>query len=205
MLEIIADRFKCMRNILLLALCVVVQTASAGGIYSWTDESGNLVFGDSPPESVVAKPINPPKLTVLENFSTRYKTNAGVVNTRGTSTTAPAKSTSTDYYKSLKLIAPKPEQVIRANDGDVSVALTLSPKLRAGDNVVIKLDGVEKYRGTQRVANLSNLSRGSHQLEVSIVDRKNTVLKSSGASFSVLRASALNKKPFNPYLNESNQ
>lgn len=193
-----------MRNILLLALCAVMQTASAGGIYSWTDESGNLVFGDSPPDSVVAKPVDPPKLTVLENFSTRYNTSAGVVNTRGTSNNAPKPAT-TDYYKSLNLIAPKPEQVIRANDGDVSVALAFSPKLRAGDNIVIKLDGVEKYRGSQRVANLSNLSRGTHQLDVSIVDRTNTVLMSSGASFSVLRASALQKTPFNPYSTESNQ
>lgn len=193
-----------MRNILLLALCAVVQTASAGGIYSWTDESGNLVFGDSPPDSVVARLVDPPKLTVLENFSTRYNTSAGVVNTRGTSNNAPKPET-TDYYKSLNLIAPKPEQVIRANDGDVSVALAFSPKLRAGDNIVIKLDGVEKYRGTQRVANLSNLSRGTHQLDVSIVDRTNTVLMSSGASFSVLRASALQKTPFNPYSTESSQ
>lgn len=195
-----------MRNILLLTLCVVVQAASAGGIYSWTDESGNLVYGDSPPESVVAKPVDPPKLTILENFSGRYNTDTGVVNTRGTASTKDAAPAAPSYYKSLTLIAPKAGQVIRANDGDVSVALTVSPKLRPGDNIVMKLDGVEKYRGTQRVANLSNLGRGTHQLEISIVDRANTVLTSNGVvSFSVLRASALIPKPKNPYLIESNQ
>lgn len=195
-----------MRNILLLTLCVVVQAASAGGIYSWTDESGNLVYGDTPPESVAAKPVDPPKLTILENFSGRYNTDTGVVNTRGTASPPDAAPAVPSYYKALTLIAPKADQVIRANDGDVSVALTVSPKLRAGDNIVMKLDGVEKYRGTQRVANLSNLSRGTHQLEISIVDRANTVLRSNEAvSFSVLRASALIPKPKNPYLIEPSQ
>ena len=196
-----------MRNLLLIAIAVTSQAVmAAGGIYSWTDESGNLIFGDSPPSTVSATPIDPPKLTVLEGFSSRYKTDP-VSNEKETMASTPKSSEpgKKTVYSEIKVIAPKKGQSIRANDGDVSVALTLSPKLRSGDRIVITLDGKEFSRSTSRVANLTNLDRGEHTLMVSVVNKAaRTLVSSEIVTFNVLRNSALINKPYSPYPEDAN-
>jgi hypothetical protein len=196
-----------MRNLLLIAIAVTSQAViAAGGIYSWTDESGNVIYGDTPPDNISAKSIDPPKLTVLEGFSSRYKTEP-VFDKQSTSHSAP-KNTQPDkkvIYTEMKVIAPKKDQSIRANDGDVSVALSLSPKLRAGDRIVISLDGKEYSRGTSRVANLTNLDRGEHTLMVSVVNKAaRSLISSEEVIFNILRNSALINKPYSPYPEDAN-
>lgn len=191
-----------MRNLILIAIAVTSQIGVAvAGIYSWTDESGNQMYGDTPPENVAATVIAPPKLTILEGFATRYKDTS---NPEFETSEGPLAKTNTSseesIYTEIKVIAPKSGQAIRANDGDVSVALSLSPKLRSGDQIVIALDGKEISRGSSRVANLTNLDRGDHSLEVSVVNRTAKTLVTSGVmTFTVLRNSALINKPYNPY------
>lgn len=192
-----------MRSILLVALAMTFQVGvAAAGIYSWTDESGNLMYGDTPPDNVAATVIAPPKLTILEGFADRYKdTSSTTENTRGVAAAKARVPDATDTaYTEIRIIAPKSGQSIRANDGDVSVALSLSPKLGAGDEIVITLDGKEFSRGRSRVANLTNLDRGEHALKVSVVNSKSKTLITSGVMmFTVLRNSALINKPYSPY------
>lgn len=192
-----------MRNLLLIAAAVASQAViAAGEIYSWMDESGHVMYGDTPPDHVVAAPVNPPKLTVLEGFSTRYQQNAST-NEQPVKSAKERTNRPTDVYSELKVIAPKQGQDIRANDGDVSVALGLSPKLQSGDRIVITLDGKTVSNSTSRVANLSNLSRGEHVIDVSVVDRVgNRLITAETITFSVLRNSKLIKRSFNPYQQE---
>ena len=196
-----------MRNLLMIAIAVTSQAViAAGSIYSWTDESGNLIYGDTPPDNISAEVIDPPKLTVLEGFSTRYQTDS-VTSSQPASTSAPKSNAPAKkvVYTELKVIAPKKDQAIRANDGDVSIALGLSPKLRPGDKIVISLDGKEFSRGTSRVANLSNLDRGEHTLIVSVVNRAaRSLISSEAVTFNVLRNSALINKPYSPYPDDPN-
>ncbi|PID46046.1 MAG: hypothetical protein CSB47_05895 [Proteobacteria bacterium] len=190
-----------MRNFLLVAAAIISQAVmAAGGIYSWTDESGQLVFGDNPPDNVNARAIDPPELTVLEAFSSRYQP-APVLPKASKQQERAVTAAKKIVYTELKVIAPKYDQAIRANDGDVSVAWSLSPKLRSGDKVVIKLDGQEVSDSTSRVANLTNLDRGEHTLSLSVVSAERQVLiAAEPIRFHVLRHSVLLNKPtFNPY------
>lgn len=199
-----------MRNLLLITILATSQVVSAAGsIYSWTDESGNLIYGDTPPENVTAKAIEPPKLTVLEGFSSRYKTNPVVTQASNQVPEGAVAQVETSdkkpIYTSLNVIAPKQGQAIRANDGDVSVALTVSPKLRPGDRIVVTLDGQEVSRSTSRVANLTNLDRGEHTLQVNIVNKAaRSLISAESVTFNVLRNSALINKPYSPYPDDPN-
>lgn len=199
-----------MRKLLLIAVLLSIHTALSAGIFSWKDASGNIVYGDAPPDTVVAKPVAPPKLTILENFATRYDTQKDSSSRtlesnssrKKNSVNTPKKRVYKQPYKSISIIAPKADQSIRADDGDVSVALSTSPKLRDGDVVVIFLNGSEHSRATSRVANLSNLDRGEYQLSAEIRNSSGRLLKKSEEiSFNVLKNSVLTNKnkPFNPY------
>ena len=199
-----------MRKLLLIAVLLSIHTALSAGIFSWKDASGNTVYGDAPPDSVVAKSVAPPKLTILENFANRYE-DQGLSQRRSQSKSSASKEKSGQSalprevkqpYKSVAIIAPKADQSIRANDGDVSVALSTSPKLRNGDKVVIYLNGNEHSVGKSRVANLSNLDRGEYQLSVGIRDAEGrSLITSEEISFTVLKNSVLTNKikPYNPY------
>ncbi|PWQ98810.1 DUF4124 domain-containing protein [Leucothrix arctica] len=192
-----------MRNYLLLILGACAPSILMAGMFSWTDKSGNLVFGDTPPQGVTAIPLNPPKLTVLEGFADRYQAAETEMKAKPPASRAVVSKPKVVVYEQLNVIAPKQSQAIRANDGDVSVALSFSPKLRPGDKIVFNLDGKEVLTGTSKVANMTNLDRGSHTLTVSIINRLSRKLISSEAiKFVVLRSTTLNKKPLNPYASE---
>ena len=200
-----------MRNFLLIATLVSIHTTLSAGIFSWTDASGNVVYGDSPPDTVVAETVDPPKLTILEGFAGRYESpnkpssrtesNNAVRNSIGPA--APSNATEVkNPYKTLSIIAPKAGQSIRANDGDVSVAMSTSPKLRVGDKVVIYLNNQEHSKVEARVANLSNLGRGEYQLSIEIQNGQGeSLIKSDNISFNVIRNSVITNKnkPYNPY------
>ena len=205
-----------MRNFLLAATLLLAHSTLSAGIFSWTDASGNVVYGDSPPDRVAAKPVAPPKLTILENFANRYQDPQKTSSRRNL--TLPATQTRfgsgakrkkiKQPYTAVSIIAPKSKQSIRANDGDVSIAASTSPKLRAGDQLVIYLNGEEHARGKSRVANLSNLGRGEYKLVVEIQNAAGeSLIKSSEISFNVLRNSVITnkKKPYNPYEDDPSQ
>ena len=192
-----------MRNFLLLVIGLSSPSILMAAIFSWTDQSGNTIYGDTPPQGVTAKSIDPPKLTILEGFGQRYDAPRVVTSSKPKSSDTEETSTETAQYESIKVIAPKQGQAIRANDGDVSFAISVSPKLKSGDNVIFTLDGAEVQRGALTVANMTNLDRGGHSLTVSVVDNtSSTLITSETINFSVLRASALKKAAFNPYSSE---
>ncbi len=205
-----------MRKIFLLATVLLVHSTSTAGIFSWIDASGNTVYGDNPPDTAVAQAVAPPKLTILENFANRYEDLASTNSSGGSSRRAAETGGGMTFtkkvvdrpYTALKVIAPKADQSIRANDGDVSIALSLSPKLRPGDKVVIYLNGERQTSIRSRVANLTNLGRGEYKLLLEIQNKNGeSLLKSSETSFNVLRNSVLTNKtkPYNPYQDDPSQ
>lgn len=206
-----------MRKFLLIAVLLSTHTTLSAGIFSWTDASGNVVYGDSPPDTVVATTVAPPKLTILENFGTRYEFQNEAKSRANDRIVKKEKEKNqrqrhpvdiSQLYKSVTIIAPKSDQSIRANDGDVSVALSTSPKLRKGDKVVVYLNGSEHSTVSSRVANLSNLDRGEYQLSVEIRNSAGQSLnKSEEINFTVIKNSVLTNKnkPYNPYETDPSQ
>ena len=206
-----------MRKFLLIAVLLSTHTTLSAGIFSWTDASGNVVYGDSPPDTVVATSFEPPKLTILENFAKRYETpnqtsrrssSSGTDNKTNSANRPVNRKEAIHRYKSVSIIAPKADQSIRANDGDVSVMLSTSPKLRKGDSVTVYLNGEEHSTVESRVANLSNLDRGEYQLSVEIRNASGQLLnKSEEINFNVVKNSVLTNKtkPYNPYETDPSQ
>lgn len=194
-----------MQRFLLITVLLLSYSTLSAEIFSWVDASGNTVYGDSPPENVAAESVAPPELTVLENFANRYadqatpdpvKTSSSNVNTAQTA----MPKAGVRPYKRLKIIAPKPNQSIRADDGDISVAVLTTPKLRGGDSLVIYLNDQEHARAKSRVANLSDLERGEYQLAVEIQNANGqSLIRSTTMHFNVQKNSVIKRPSLNPY------
>jgi len=174
--------------------CSLAATAMAEGFYKWKDARGNIQYGDRPPANVKAQPMKMPKLTVIENYGEQWKPVTFPNEPDSSQQQDTPKATA--GYTTLTFVAPKANQAIRANDGDVSAIISLKPPLKAGHVITFSIDGKEVAKGSSRTNNFSNLPRGDHSVSVKIMDSKGKVLKSQSVNFTVLRHSKLiNKKP----------
>ena len=186
-------QMKTLTHWLLILSCAFAASATlAEGFYKWKDARGNIQYGDRPPANVKAESMAMPKLTVIENYGEQWKPVSFPKQADPYKQPEVPKSVGT-AYSALTFIAPKNNQSIRANDGDVSAIISLKPGLKKGHVIAFSLDGKEVSKGNSRTKNFTNLPRGVHSLGVKVINKNGKVLKSNSVSFTVLRASILNK------------
>jgi len=186
-----------MRSLITILALIFMQLyslpASADGVFKWKDRYGKTQYGDQPPQGVKAEAVKMPAITVIENYGQQWKSNS--VASVEEKDDQPGSNYSRPGYDSLNIIAPKADQAIRANDGDVTLMLDLKPKLQKGHSIVVFLDGKQVSNGPSRAVNLTNLDRGTHQVQAEVRDAHNSsLISSSGVSFTVLRHSILLNK-----------
>ncbi|MGK0271690.1 MAG: hypothetical protein ACI88H_002356 [Cocleimonas sp.] len=180
-----------------LSLILSQASVHAEGLYKWKDSRGNTQYGDRPPANVNAQPMELPKITIIDNYAEQWKP---MTFDESQSSPDPVKKkpqTAKSTYTKLAFLAPKQNQAIRANDGDVSAMISIKPPLKKGHQIVFSIDGKSMGEGKTRTKNFSNLNRGSHTIGVKVVNRSGKTLKSSSVEFNVLRASSLNKSQSN--------
>lgn len=180
-----------------LSLILFQSSAYSEGLYKWKDARGNTQYGDRPPANVNAEPMALPKITIIDNYADQWKPMD--FNAQPTIATPverkPAVINST--YSKLAFLAPKANQSIRANDGDVSAMISIKPPLKKGHQLVFSIDGKTMGKSSSRTKNFSNLTRGNHTIAVKVVDQKGKTIKSNSVGFNVLRTSRLNKAESN--------
>jgi len=167
-------------GLLLTLLFLFVMPATAA--YKWIAPDGSVSFSDHPPHPDAEKvplsdtqtftpaPITPPKPTVKPDTEIEETTS----------------------YSSVAIIQPAHDESIRDNTGNITVTVTIDPKLRIkrGHKVTIELDGAVITTTTSGQATLSNVDRGSHTLRATIIDADGKTLSSSSEStFHLHRAS----------------
>jgi len=181
----------------ILSLTLPLSLVSAQGLYKWVDARGNTQYGDKPPANVNAKAIQLPKITVIENYAEQWKPLNFDEPSSATKPEPQKEQTVSQTYTKLAFLAPKSNQAIRANDGDISAMVSIKPPLKKGHQLLFSIDGKSLEKTTARIKNFKNLGRGQHSINVKVVDGKGNALKSSSVSFNVLRANTLNKNNSN--------
>ncbi|MDB6042847.1 MAG: hypothetical protein JWM63_1398 [Gammaproteobacteria bacterium] len=175
-----------MRIILFTLLSIVCTAAIAATVYKWVDENGVTHFSDQPHEN--AQKV---QLAAPQTYSAPPR-EAAPASSRRTAPPSPAPA-----YQSCALVAPADDQTL-PNALSITASVQLLPTQRAGDQVLLLLDGT-------RVPGLATtgpsftipVERGSHSLQAVVQDSDgHVVCQSSGVTFHVLQPSLLN--PQNP-------
>lgn len=172
--------------ILLVATSLVPPVWAASKIYRWIDANGNVVFSDhKPPPGVSASTVKlKPLPTVPAAAPPGPSPRAG--NPAPPSVPAPV----------AKIVSPSNEQAVRANNGDVTIRLSVSPSLGREQVLHLYVDGKPAYVGRALSVPLTNLDRGAHDAYVVVTDvGGQAVSRSKRVKFYVLRHSILFKKP----------
>ena len=145
-------------------------------IYKNTNEQGVTEFSDQPGKN--SKEINVPTMNTYKN-KTSTKRNIK----------APDKSNDANYSR-LTITSPKNDAQIRSNDGKISISINSTPSLKPGHTVKITIDGKPDLTltGSSNSITFSNISRGTHTAEASILNQDGKVLiKSPSIKFHLLR------------------
>ena len=161
------------------ALCFLLATSllslglpATAEVYRWTDANGVVHYGDKAPDSKV-KPAQLPQLQVIPGTPTTKPATANAPNPAAESIVAPAAD-----KPRLSISAPQPEQVIRDTSRQLSVRVEILSPLPEGAGLVYYLDGVaQNAKPTQERGQLiGNVDRGSHLIDVGVVDRSGKLL-----------------------------
>jgi hypothetical protein len=156
-------------------------------LYKCKDADGNIVYTDEPcvggerlklPPLPTYTPGKLPALTPSADKNDKEKDNG---------------------YRSLEITSPEDDSVIRDNTGTVTISYTTKPALKSalGHKFAVAIDGTQlKTKGTTNQIRLSDIERGTHTIQIHVVDKKDKVLISSKpVTFHMKRHSILHKTP----------
>ena len=155
--------------------------AAEDKIYRSRDANGNVIFSDKAKET--ADEIDIPELIIYKAPKITHKL-------------SPPKEQDADKfsYHAITIISPRVDEAIRSNNGALTVSFTVKPPLQSGHSVQLILDGnLEQSTQTTTSFELDNVDRGTHSIQLNIIDNQTrTVLKSSTSiNTTVLRYSIL--------------
>jgi hypothetical protein len=184
-----------MAAVCLLAACLLAPPAEAATrIYRTVDEHGNVVFTDVPPRpgepgqavelgegTIFTSPPQPAAQMRLEDWL--GETAAGNQDDEDSDTA----------YQSLRIVAPAHDEGLRDNAGNVTIRTELVPDLRAGHLLQLYMNGtlVQSVR-SGNTFQLTEVDRGTHTIEVRVVDASGShLIRSAPSTFHLQRRSVL--------------
>ncbi|MBS7662365.1 DUF4124 domain-containing protein [Pseudomonas lalucatii] len=165
-------------RLMLTCLLLALALPASAQIYKYTDEKGNTVFTNQPPDGSAAQPVELPPTNSVE-MPAPSPAPAGGASTE-TAAQAP--------YRTLQLTDLPSDEALRANNGTFSVGVALEPRLAASHRLRLLLDG-QPYGQPSRALRLqlSNLDRGEHSLAVEVLRGDRTIQQSPTVTFTVQR------------------
>lgn len=167
------------------SLCAPLSVSAQDNVFRSIGEDGTVEFSDrgdarSSKKFQISEPVVVQRLAEIPNPN-GYKADQKL------EPTTLARLPPTGTYEELQILSPA-DNGNGWIDGDVQVKLALTPRLKAGHEVVIKLDGTEVTSGTQLNHALPEVYRGMHTLQVSVRDiTSGSTLASNTVDFQVHR------------------
>ncbi len=161
----------------LFSLLLILSVPALAQIYKYTDDKGNTVFTNQPPDGVAVDEVKlPPANTV--NIKTPELPPPLPDDTQGERQ---------QPYRSLAIGGIPDEEALRANNGTFTVTAHLDPALQQGHQLRFLLDGIPQAPASRSTSlQLNNVDRGTHQLEVEVLAGEQ-VLQRTAETFTVQR------------------
>ena len=115
----------------------------------------------------------------------------------GASTPSQRKSATDAGYTHALIVSPADDSAVRGNAGRLTVLARVDPPLQRGHRLRLLLDGIAQgVAGRASTFEVENIDRGTHNLQLQVVDDAGRVLFTGTAStFHLLRHSRLHRLP----------
>ena len=164
--------FKCL---LLATLALPLLATAEKTIYKVVDKDGKVTYTDQKPASNIDYEIR--KLPSAKPSDTQNGTPA---RTWSLDPTPSNKAKKFQGYQSVQITFPANDQTILHDQQEVSVKLVLTPSLYKDHKAQLTFDGRDIDQPSKNLNFvLTDLERGSHQIQVQIVDSNGKTVGSS--------------------------
>ncbi len=153
-----------MRIALVIAGLLVSLVAQPQEIYRWVDSNGIVHYADQPgaPDAKRVEYAAPSDEDATDESPQLYRS-------------GPAQPAERAPYRSLSIVSPTPDEVFFGGDVSVAVTVQLDARLRAGDELLIFVDGNRVPDVTATGATITGLARGTHFLRAAVADANGAV------------------------------
>ncbi len=184
-----------MRLIGLASILLLAATSTAVAtttIYSWTDDNGVVHFSDTPgtPQASTVE------LSVTEVQPNIQSTSINMTHANNvehlsiTTNIEPPLPTA-----SISLLTPLHQQTIRNNEGDIKIRAVSNRKLDKNVQAQLVLDGQVKGAPQTRLEwQLSNINRGTHQIQIQLLNNGKILATSESITVYLHRVSQARPK-----------
>ncbi len=178
-----------MRTAFILAIWFAAVAHAGETIWKWKDANGVTHLSDQPVAGAQRIDIKVQGVAAAPT--------PAVPSSSQPSTTA---TTPSAVYRTLEIWKPAAQETIPNTAGQVSVALRVDPDLRAGDQLVLYLDGIRVDGSPNALEYELQVPRGTHTVIASVFDGAGKkLLDSSPVTFQVRQASVA-QPPVGPTL-----
>lgn len=175
-----------MHRFLMLVL-LLAATAVNAGVYKWVDENGVVQYGDRPPEGAERVDLPPSSTYEPRELPAVEKDESGQAEDEAVIVP----------YSQVAITQPQDDETVRDNSGNVPLSVELEPPLQQGHRMAVVIDGrtiFDQLTGTQ--VTLTDVNRGTHSLQVKVLDADGVELAASSAvTFHMHRATVLRPPP----------
>ncbi|MCP1673361.1 hypothetical protein J2T57_000453 [Natronocella acetinitrilica] len=161
-------------------LLLLLPALSLSQVYRHVDEQGNVSFSDQPRPG--AEEI---QLDTLPTYQPRTPP-------RRQQQSAQQAESASERYRTVAIASPGHDDVVRDNQGLVTVRVESEPSLHDGHRYRLLLNGDAVAAGRQASFQLEGIHRGEYSLQVEIINRSDDVVaRSESSTFYMLQASRL--------------
>ncbi len=185
----------CLLAVVVIAGLAAPDASAATKIYRTVDEDGNVVFTDVPPREAGqedAVDVETPNSFTPPPVESNRKTVAEWLGNDGESAPEDGEEAAATSYRSLQVASPANDEGIRENAGNVTVTAAIEPELADGHVMQVYLDGTLLQSGHATSFQLTSLDRGTHNLQLRVVDASgNTLITSKPTVFHLQRRSVI--------------
>lgn len=156
-------------SILICTAILAASAAFADGAWKWTDADGVVHYSDVPVEG--AEQVN------LSEYN--KKTGAQISN--GRTVRGKTEETEAVAYESIAIASPGAEETLWNIEGLLNVTVAVTPQLQQGHRIRAYFDGEARDVGGTSFQILE-VYRGTHNLQVEVIDNTGRVLVRSPTS-----------------------
>ena len=169
-----------MKRILTTLLLITLCASAQAGVYKRIDAEGNVEYTDVP-RTTEEKPVP------LPPASTYTPTPVD----SGAQASGPAAQAAVNY-ESVTITQPAEDEAVREDAGNLAVLVTTTPPLQSGHRFAVLIDGKKMAEGQSSSLQVENVDRGTHTVQVQVVDASDKVIASSrSVTFHLQRTSTL--------------
>jgi hypothetical protein len=178
-----------MRKWLILLSALLGTPASSAPAWTWVDANGTVHFSD--------RPVPGARQLELGGAQPVGSVPPPAVRSTPRATTRPGDSARVEYQ--IEIVSPAEQETLWNTGGTLSVELRSSPGLQPGHRYDLVLDGQRRnLNTTSSRVDLTNIFRGTHTLQVAVIDAAGMELaRSASRTFFVQQTSVLNPNSAN--------